>query len=217
MSDDPLEYVSGYISPLTDKQHAQIGRIAVLWGQIEYFIEQLLEHVSGMSWGELKALGVTDRPMGAKVDWLNAIKGRHPDEAYRRALTEFCAIIHETKTARNHVFHGVWGWRGEDRTQTVYPAARKATSPNQPFKATQLPALEKKLCKCSRMGQDLCQPIWGAPVRPKLTRYVHHGAKDGAQEWLKQWSQRNRLDDGLLDRTSKAGQLLRLSAPLPRK
>lgn len=217
MSDDPLEYFSGYVSPLTERQHATIGRIAVLWGQIEYFVDLLLVYVSGMSQAELDALGITSRTIAAKVDWLNVAKARHADESYRRELSDFCAIIHETKTSRNHVFHGIWGWRGDDRTKSVFPAARKAASPNQPFRATQLPALERKLCKCSRMGQDLCQPIWGAPVRPRLTKFVHHGAKGGAQEWLKQWSERNRLVDAALDPNAKAGQLLRLSAPLPQK
>lgn len=217
MSDDPLEFVAGYVSPLTDKEHAQIGRIAILWGQVENFVDELLEHVSGMTRNELDALGVTDRPMGSKVAWLNAIKSRHPDESYRHHVSEFCAIIHETKTARNHVFHGIWGWRGDQRTKTVFPASRKASSPNQPFKATQLPALEKKLCKCSRMGLDLCAPIWKSTSRPRLTRYVHHGAKEGAEGWLTQWSARNRLDDAVLDQSAKAGQLLRLSVLLPRK
>lgn len=209
MSDDPLEYIAGYVSPLTDKEHAQIGRIAVLWGQIEYFIDQLLEHVSGMTWEELTALGVADKSISAKVNWLDRIKRRVADEDTRSKIGNFCAIIHETKTDRNHVFHGIWGWRADDRTKKVTPAARKSSNPGQPFLYTRLPALEKKLCRCSRMGADLCNPLWHPTARPMWTKYVHHGVKGGAPEWMKEWSARTRVSDDVLDQSSKAVQLPR--------
>jgi len=217
MSDDPLEYVSGYVSPLTDKEHAQIGRIAILWGQIEFFVDQLLEHVSGIEWSELEVLGVTDRPVAAKVDWLNRVKSRHPDPELQEKVGEFCAIIHETKTSRNHVFHGIWGWRADDRRKKMIPAARKMSAPNQPFLYTQLPMLEKKLCKCSRMGQDLCQPLWGPGFRPRLTRYIHHGVQSGTPKWMKQWSEHNPLVGAVQESSSKAVQLPRLRALFPPK
>ena len=217
MAHDPLEYISGYVSPLTDREHARIGRIAILWGQIEYFVDQLLEEVSGMEWGELEILGITERPVSARVDWLNRIRKRHPDKEFQEKLADFCAIIHETKTARNHVFHGIWGWRADIRKKQMIPAVRKSSIPEQPFRHTQLPSLEKKLCRCSRMGQDLCQPFWQAGVRPTLTRFVHHGAKEGAQEWMKQWSLRNPLDREALDCSGRAGQLLRPRKLLPPK
>ena len=47
---DPLEFLAGYVSPLTDVEHATIGRIALLWGQADHFVEQLLPVVSELSW-----------------------------------------------------------------------------------------------------------------------------------------------------------------------
>jgi hypothetical protein len=217
MSDDPLEYVPGYVSPLTDKEHARIGRIAILWGQIEFFVEELLTHVSGMAWEELEVLQVTSKTIASKVDYLDRIKARHHDPDYRQKVGDFCAIIHETKTSRNHVFHGVWGWRAEDRTKTMTPAARKSSAPNQPFRYTQLPALEKKLCKCSRMGADLCNPMWHPTARPKLTRYIHHGVEGPAPQWMRQWTERNPLADVVLESSSKAAQLPRLRVLFPQK
>lgn len=214
---DPLEFIPGYISSLTDKQHAQIGRIAVLWGQIEHFVEHLAVHVSGLSWDELTAIGVATKPIAAKVDFLNTARVRLKDrKKLRDQVGQFCALIYETKMARNHVFHGMWGWRGERQTKSVFPAARKTSQPEQPFKATQLPALERKLCRCSRMGSDLCMHFWGEPHRVELMRFIHFN-EDSVQPWLNRWLDNNPMDDADLDRNAKAGQLPRLAAPYPRR
>ncbi len=216
MANDPLEYAAGYISPLTDREHARIGRIAVLWGQIEYCVDEVIEYVSGMRWHELEALGVTERTLANKVNFLLKIRHRSADKDYQLAIADFCSLLHETKTARNHLFHGMWGWRAYPRTKQMIPAARKASALNQPFKYTQLPALEKKLCKCSRMALDLCHPVWNSSVRARLNRFVHH-ADNGDDKWMMQWSERNPLDDEHLDRSATVGQLPRLRALFPRK
>lgn len=214
---DGLEFIPGYISPLTDADHARIGRIAVLWGQVEHFVEAMLPRVSGLSWDELVALRVADQPIGQKVLFLKAAAKRLKDSDIQEAVTAFCAAIDETKSARNHVFHGMWGWRADRRTKTVDPAARKTSQPSQPFKAGQLPSLEKRLCACSRQGSDIMMAFWNESARVKYSRYIHHGEREVIPEWLSQWSERNPLDDVHLDRIAKAGQLPRLDAPYPRK
>jgi hypothetical protein len=217
MAGDPLEYAAAYISPLTDREHARIGRIAILWGQIEYCVDEMIEYVSDLRWNELAALGVTERTLANKVNFLLQIRHRHPNPDYQRRIVEFCSLLHETKTARNHLFHGMWGWRADKRTREMLPAARKASSLDQPFKYTRLPALEKKLCKCSRMALDLCQPVWKSTVRARLNRFVHHNVAEADEQWMTQWSERNPLDGEHLDRSAKAGQLPRLRVLFPRK
>ncbi|MEB3414555.1 hypothetical protein VCJ71_00605 [Alteriqipengyuania sp. WL0013] len=213
-STDPLEYVAGYISPLTDNEHARIGRIAVLWGQVEYFVDELLEYLTGFSRSELEALGVTDRPTASKVDFLLKVKERNDDGEYRERVTEFCRLIHETRPSRNQLFHGMWGWRALDRKKRMVPAARRSDAPKQPFKATQLSGLERKLCKTSRLGQDLCAPLFGAQHRAKLNRFVHHDDDDDIR-WMTDWCERNPINGDHLDRAWKDGQLPRLRALLP--
>jgi hypothetical protein len=214
---DPLEFIPGYVSPLTDRQHAQIGRIAILWGQVEHFVEQLLPRITGLSWKELEALGVTEKPIGSKVNFLKAAASRITDDDLKNEVRALCAAIDDTKVARNHLFHGIWGWRGDKRTKNVFPAARKTSAPHAPLKATQLPYLEKKLCRCSRMAIDIIQLLENPPMRTKYTRFLHHGDKDVAPQWFRQWSERNPLDGAALDRTSKAGRLPFLSEPYPQK
>jgi hypothetical protein len=212
---DPLEFIPGYVSPLTDNEHARIGRVALLWGQIEHYVEILLCHATKQSWNELRAIQVAEKPIGAKVDYLNVAKSRLNNPKLEEKVGAFCALIHETKIARNHVFHGMWGWRTDSRTKSVTAAARKTSQPAQPFKASQLPALEKKLCRCSRMGADLAHHFWGFE-RIGASRYLHGASKD-IEPWFDQWLERNPLDDAALDRNGKAGQLPRLARPFPRK
>ena len=190
--------------------------MAILWGQVEFFVERLMPRVSGLSWQELETLGVAAKPIASKVAFLSAARKRLKDDDVAKEVQAFCDLIQETKTARNHVFHGIWGWRGTARTERVEPAARKQSTPKQPFKAAKLPDLERKLAKCSRMGADLCAGFWGWNERARLTRFFHHdGGDNAAPKWLLQWSERNPVDDAVLDRSAKEGQLLRLSALFP--
>lgn len=215
---DPLEFLSGYVSPVTDKEHATIGRIAILWGQIEHFVEELLPHVTGLRWGELEALQITSKSISSKVDYLTAATARLTNTEYRNGVRAFCAIIHETKTQRNHIFHGMWGWRGDGRTQRVFAAARKKADPQAPFAASKLSALEKKLCRCSRMGFDLVViHVLGQDGRPHPSRFFHHSVEGDAPEWLMQWSARNPWAGDHPDRIEQAGQLPRLSRLYPER
>lgn len=214
---DPLEFIPGYISPLTDKEHATIGRIALLWGQIESAVEHLVCLVSGLTWDELDAIGVAGKPIAQKVDYLKATSKRLADDKQRERVVAFCISIHDTKSDRNHLFHGIWGWRADSRTKTVVPAARKTSAPSQPLKATKLPSIEKRLCRCSRMASDLLMEFWQEGYRTKYSRFFHHGERGALPEWLEQWSERNPLDDAHLDRIGKAGRLPHLDAPYPPK
>ena len=130
---DPLEFFPGYVSPLTDKEHATIGRIALLWGQIEHFVDGLLPEISGLSREQLEALQVKEKPMASKVAFLKASAKRHNHGPTGQSVAEFCKLVEDTKTQRNHAFHGIWGWRGDDRTERVYPAAQKESDPQSPF------------------------------------------------------------------------------------
>jgi hypothetical protein len=217
MSEHPFDLIPGYISPLTEDQHAQIGRIALLWGQVEHFVEQLTPHVTGLSWDELDALGVSDKPIGAKALFLKAASARLGDEETKLRVREFCAAIEDTKVARNHAFHGIWGWRGDKRTKQIFPAARKTSMPHAPLKATQLPGLEKRLCRCSRLGFDLLIHFDTPGLKIQYSRFLHHGDRETRPEWFHQWTRRNPIDCAALDRTAKAGRLPHLSAPYPPK
>jgi len=215
MTSDPLEYIPAYISPLTDKQHARLGRVVVLWGQVEHFVERLLCRVSGLSWKELEALQITEKPVSAKSKFISMARARLKNPELEKSVQRFCDLLNETKTSRNHAMHGIWGWRANSSGKTVEPGARKTSSPKTPMKMTQLAALEKKLCQLSRLGSDLVGHFDGFP-RVKYARFLHHADRE-PPEWLRQWSKRNPLDGEILDRSAGNGKLPCLSAALPNK
>lgn len=215
---DPLEFSPGYVSPLTDKEHATIGRIALLWGQIEHFVDELLPEISGLSREQLEALQVKEKPMASKVSFLKASAKRHNHEPTSQSVAKFCGLVEDTKMQRNHIFHGIWGWRGDDRTERVYPAARKESDPHSPFAAEKLPGLEKKLCKCSRLGFDLVARVsYGQLQRPHPSRFFHHSSPADPQGWLMQWTKHNPWGGDGPDYIEKAGQLPRRYLPYPER
>ena len=215
---DPLEFLAGYVSPLTDVEHATIGRIALLWGQADHFVEQLLPVVSELSWEQLKALQIPDKPLGSKVVFLKASAKKLSEASLREQVLTFCALIDDCKAHRNHVFHGMWGWRGDQRTGRVIPAARKESELHNPFPSSKLPALERKLCRASRAGFDLVTTlVFRQNVRPHPSRFLHHGAPGGAPEWFEQWTSQNPWDGDTQDRIEIAGQLPRRARLYPEK
>ena len=127
------------------------------------------------------------------------------------------SVIHETKAQRNHLFHGMWGWAGDDQTKRMFPAARKYPVVHAPFPASSLSTLEKKLCKASRMGFELFTTYMGSRVPVHPSRFFHHNAGLEVPEWLEQWRQGNPWDDGDPDRIEKAGQLPRRSSLCPQR
>ncbi len=217
---NPLEFAPGFVSPLTDKEHATIGRIAILWGQIESCVDDLLPHISGLTTEQVEALQLYNKPMSQKVAFLKGSVPRYPHDRFKEPILNFCALIDETKVQRNHVFHGMWGWRGDTKKQRVFPAARKQSSPDAPLPASKLPGLEKKLCKCSRLGFDVFAQIeLGQLTRHPLTRFFHHRDEpDGSiPQWLEQWSERNPWNSDDPDQIAPAGQLPRRSSLYPEK
>ncbi len=212
---ESLEFIPAFISPLTDKEHATIGRIALLWGQIEYLIDDLMCLVSGQSWDQLRENPEMVKHVSQKIRFLKKEAERRLEPAGTDMVLSFCAFVQDTKFARNDVFHGIWGWRADRRKRIVFPAARKSRAPWQPFPAAKLVSLEKKLCRCSRMGADLCQNLRKENVSYIYSRFIHHNEREPAPEWLRQWSDRYPLDIQLLGRTAEKGELPRLDKLFP--
>jgi hypothetical protein len=150
------------------------------------------------------------------VDFLKATNRRRTDTTIKSAIDDFCAIIHDTKVQRNHVFHGVWGWRGNSKTQTVEPCARNAQYPSRPLKIADLTRLEKQLCRASRLGFNVVCQLRDWDGANRLSKRIYFSEPE-CPKWLEQWTERNPLSGANLDRNAKEGQLPRLATLLPRK
>lgn len=210
-----FEFIPAYISPLTDKEHAAIGRVALLWGQIEYIIDDLICLFSGLSWDELTVHPGRLRHVSDKIQFLKDQAAENPPRPLVEKVLDFCELVDNSKSERNQVFHGIWGWRA--RRRVVFPAARQTRAPSQPFPASKLPWLERQLCRCSRMGADLCDEFYEHKTLNTYSRFIHHPEREGAPDWLREWSERHPLDLKTLDRAAKKGELPRLDTLYPQR
>ena len=213
MSDDPYELAPAFLSPLTHDQHARIGRIALLWGQVDMILDQLLESALGITSRQRKAL-IGDKQIGGKLDLLNnnldGIKG-----AKAKALAkEFRDLANQTKPHRNKCFHGIWGFAVGRKKGDVSPAATHYRSIENPLRVTQLPALERKLCKTSRVGMNALVELHELSEKVKACNRLFHGKSENRDTWLREWIAQHPLDDDALDRRWKRGQLPYLKKPL---
>lgn len=207
----PEEYLPPFISPLTHDQHARLGRIAVLWGQIDMILDQLLDKTIGITSKQRMTL-IGDKQFGSKLDMLSRHIADIQDGDTRENIKEFWELSNQTKTLRNRAFHGIWGFRCV-RTDKVIPAATHWRAAGDPVKLTQLPALEKKLCKTARVGFNAMVKLHQFNESPTAVR-LFHGAAEDAPAWLPEWSAQHPLDDDALDRRWKLGQLPYLTNPL---
>lgn len=209
---DTFEFVPPFISPLTHDQHARIGRIALLWGQIDMILDQLLDKVIGITPQQRMTL-IGEKPIGAKIEMLKRHLDSVADAEARDFAALFCELADETKTLRNRCFHGVWGFRCV-RENTVSPAAAHWRAAGDPVKVTQLPHLEKKLCKTARAGFNAMVRLHEFKEQNRGCVRLFHGLGDDPPAWLPEWSAQHPLDDSTLDRRWKLGRLPFLEKPL---
>jgi len=194
MADDSTrKRMPAYVTPLSHDQHAALGRLAVLWGHIEFTIDELLLDTLKLTLKQRSTL-IGDMPIGRKVNLLKAAIGDIADTQTRDLVKRFVDLIDETKTRRNHSFHGCWGWRINSRLKTVTVGARHPGDVTNPVRPTQFKNLEHKFMECSRAGFDaFCRFRGIAPfVRP--SRFLH-GQPPDAPEWLQEWIAHNPVPD----------------------
>jgi hypothetical protein len=205
--------VPAFISPLTHEQHAQIGRIAVLWGQIDMFVDSLLTFVLGIE-AELRFNLFADKQIGAKLDLLRKYCRSENTNANRNQVRLFLGAVDDVKAERNQCFHGVWGFR-VGKNQTISAAAQHHKQPEKPFDANSLSKLERKLCRASYEGAlalsmyEVAMPLDGAQP-------LFHGASDGFvdEEWFQEWQKRFYEDRHIPDHRWQPGWLPFLEHPL---
>ena len=201
--------VPAFYSPLTHEQHAQLGRIAVLWGQIDMFVDNMLTGVLGIA-PELRAQLFNDRQIAGKLDALakSAIKISNPEA--RLAVSAFIGSAQALKSERNRCFHGVWGF--QIKRKAVQAAAQHHKSPGQPFKASDLPKLERKLCQLSHEGMIALNSLGQMELLTGADPLFHGEVPD--REWFERWRAQHYEDRHNLDRSWKLGRLPYLERPL---
>ena len=213
---DRLSKLAAYVSPLTDAEHATIGRIAVLWGQLEFYVEELLEALNPLSKKESKELDFGNMRISKKVRLLRSFSDREVDEEKRSKIDEFCCSIENTRDSRNDIFHGIWGWRAYNRSKEMIPSARKSKNPNDPFRFDRLPDVELQMCQTARIGHRLVETYWNCTPEVRTSRFVHH-SDDADDAWMMKWCDENPILSDPKVANPIDGQLTRFERLLPTK
>lgn len=209
--DIPAEFIPPFVSPLSHDQHARLGRIAILWGQIDMILDQLLQAALNIT-GEQRVALIGERPIGGKLDLLKNNLHGIKDKKAREGARDFWELANDTKSVRNRCFHGIWGF-GLGRKETLFAGASHFREIENPFRATQLPSLEKKLCKTARLGWNALAIVMSYTHATKGCSRLFHGKGD-IPAWLVEWRAQHPLDDRALDRRHKRNQLPYLAKPL---
>lgn len=208
MTASPYPFLPAFVSPLNDWQHAQLGRIAVLWGHNDFLLNELLINVIGITIQQRKLL-IGEKPIAGKLSLLKGGLEGVKDKATKTAIASFHEIMNDLKGQRNTAFHGSWGWRANDREKTVEICARHEKTLDNPIRPANLVTMEKRLCEASRFGIDALMTTRSLnPVRGS-TRFLH-GRSAEPLEWFQQWLEHNPLGDATLDQNWREGELPRL-------
>lgn len=101
--------VPKYKISLTAKQTLAVGRLSVIWGQIDHFV---LSSVSLLLTRDLAAgtALMGDMTTGPLVNLLNKSRHRIGDEEIRDLTKQFCDDMGPLIKTRNHIMHGIWGF-----------------------------------------------------------------------------------------------------------
>lgn len=211
MKKDPSADLPAFISPLTHDQHAQLGRMAVLWGQVDMILDNLLDLALNITPAQRMTL-IGEKPIGAKLDILSKhLSGlTHPQG--QKLARRFWDLANQTKTQRNRCFHGVWGWWASP-SKKVIPAASHFKAKENPVKVGDLAAIERKLCQTSRAGIEALRLIQDWKTDLRGSNRLFHG-KSPSPPWLEEWCEQHPVDDRSLDRRHKRGQLPYLAEPV---
>lgn len=173
--------------------------------------DQLISQVLGLTHKQRLAL-IGEKPLGAKLELLSSHFDEISDPEQLRLVKEFWDLANQTKAQRNRCFHGVWGFRAMPRKKVI-AAASHFKSGNDPVKATQLPALERKLCKTAHAGMAALATY--IPFKDShLCNRLFHGRSENHPLWLEEWIEQHPVGDHSVHRNWKPGQLPYLEKPL---
>lgn len=175
-----------------------MGRIALLWGQADYILDELIGVTLDLP-KDLQAQFIGEKPIGPKLGIIQPHLPKIEKKEARDCARTFYSLLNNTKTKRNHVFHGIWGWRPNERAKKVEVCARHLQNLDNLVKVDDLSGLEAALCQVTNLGMRAVLLIKGLPTTKGVIRCLH-GKADDPSEWFVRWTQQRPLADDNLNR-----------------
>lgn len=163
--------------PLNSDELYLLGCQAVVWGQIDFILDEILAHVFAFD-PDQRSQFLTDKLVGTKTDMLAKDYTRLPNELHEDCM-QFVAQINAIKPRRNSAFHSVWGWYTGKRGHLRQVAAFHHKTKKNPLKPIQLRGTLEDMIKCSKTGSRVMSACLGFPHKDAVRFEWGHEAPDG--------------------------------------
>ena len=116
--------------PLNDPGLILVGRIVLMWSQVEHFLDEIIALTYRVSTPNMRLL-VGERLTGGRVQVLKANTDMIQNVEARKEAKLLCSNLSDIRTDRNHIMHGMWGWYNPDHDK--YEAAALSHKRAEPF------------------------------------------------------------------------------------
>ena len=132
-----LDKVPAFRVPLNSTQLQELGQLAVTWGQIDTMMLNAISQLSKID-GQTAYVLLEGTTSGVRLNVLGKLIPRIDNEGFQKLAREFYERMSSLITKRNHIMHGLWGWRVDRKTNIGTPACYFSKESEKDILATDL-------------------------------------------------------------------------------
>ena len=131
MVDENKKVRPQYKIALTKEETTELGRLAVIWGQLDHFTMMAVTKLLAADQHSGTIL-MKDMTTGSLVNLLRKSLLRIKDPDTRKKGKKFCKDMAPLIEYRNHIMHGIWGWQIKGKSaRNAKPACLFVKEPNR--------------------------------------------------------------------------------------
>jgi hypothetical protein len=130
-----------YALPMKADGLAMIGKITLIWGQIDSQVDGILITLGKFNREQYDHL-FGYKTIGPKLQALRVF-ARVADEPIRGLVTDMCEAVSDCSAKRNLMTHGLWGWEYE-KEENLYHSCAWSRSKNKMFYLSEIEGLYER-------------------------------------------------------------------------
>ena len=158
-----------YQFPFPDEKLVIIGRITLMWGQIDVQVDQILMDLYRLGYDKFDHL-FANKTVGPKTEAVRVALDRSRDNLAREALVEMATSVSSCVSERNIMTHGLWGWRYEPDNGLWHQCAWSRPK-DRLFYARDLVPFHNKMAEAARKTDTAWHlQIMGTPPPTNMNR-----------------------------------------------
>jgi len=165
MADEPDPVLPAYQIPLNADQLTLLGVFCAIWSQIDYFagltIAKLLKTPIGSA-----EMFMENMTTGPRINFLRRLSSKIEDENTKKAAKAFCKDMGALIDDRNHLLHGMWGWRTAKDPKDMFAASYYPKRGDEPIAAAKLLTLCNRAAEQSHAIVKIQRAVFGIDLEP---------------------------------------------------